>query len=103
MRIFFKRLQPRPRVLAVELRGCRCGGSCRVGAPHGTDFGGQHREQLRIRVAGRRATKVQAPEVIWNLSVPTRVAVVVVVDNHGHDEAPTRNGARSIYRLRPTP
>src|SRR4249920_513258 len=71
-------------------------GSRRVGAPHGTDFFGQHREQLGIRFTGRGATKVEAPEVIWNLPVPTRVTRVVGVDNHRHDEAATRNGERSI-------
>ena len=54
---------------------------------------GQHREQIGVRIAGWRATKVQAPEVIWNLPVATRVAVVVVVDDHGHDEAPTQNAS----------
>src|SRR5262245_38995527 len=65
--------------------------SCRTAAPHRTDFGGQHREQLRIRVTSRRATKVQAPEVIWHAPVETRVALVVLVDDHGHDEPATHN------------
>ena len=52
-----------------------------------TDFVGQHREQPGIRVTSTRATKLQAPEFIWNLLVPTRVARIVVVDNHRHDES----------------
>ena len=68
-------------------------GHAASGAPHGTDFGGQHREQLGIRVTCRRATKVQAPEVLWNLPVPTRVTLVVVVDDHGTMKRPTRNSS----------
>src|SRR5215510_15022834 len=70
--------------------------SCRTAAPHRTDFGGQHREQLRIRLTGWRATKVQAPEVIWHPPVATRVALVVVVDDHGHEESAAEDGARPV-------
>src|SRR5258705_3929257 len=83
---------------AAWLSLCR---SRRVGAPHGTDFVAQHRQQLRIRLTFRRATKVQAPEIIWNLPVATQVALVVLVDNHRHDEAPTHDPARSLYRHHP--
>ena len=88
-RVFLERLQPRPRVLAVELRGRRCAGHAAPVRRMARISVGQHREQLRIRVTCWRATKVQAPEVIWNLLVATRVAVVVVVDDHRHDEAAT--------------
>jgi hypothetical protein len=101
VRHFLKRLEPpatssRRRAAWSPLRRSRC-----VGAPQGTDFLGQRREQIRIRIASWRATKVEIHELQWNLSVPTRVAVVVLVDDHGHDEAVTKNRARSIDRLVP--
>ena len=37
--------------------------------------------QRRIWDTGRRATKVQIPEGIWNLPVATRVTVELVIDN----------------------
>src|ERR1700739_4431831 len=93
-----------PQTIRGPATGSRCraawlpsGLSRRGGAPHSTDFVGQDLEQVLIGVAGRRATEVQAPERIWNMAIPTRVALIIVVDDHRHDEAAIYNGQRSFY------
>ena len=91
----FPRTTPAPatgsrrRVAWSSLRWSR-----RARAPHGTDFVGQHRRAAPASgsPAGARP-KSKCLKVIWHLPIATRVTLVIVVDNHGHDEAPTQNAS----------